>query len=235
MIVTRDSKHMGISSAERPQHRLATTTPDDLPTGVHRHSPAVGAAKGEHGRSIELAERGLVLARTWNIVEWVPTLHHTLGTSLRLSGRVDDAVVHGEQAVKDGRLAVYRVHLGDTYVAVGRIRDARQRAEEGIALAREQDDRRGEALAFRLFGDIAALSDPPNVASAEGYYQQALTVASELGLRPLMAHCHLSVARLYRRTGTREHAHEHLTTATTMYREMGMTYWLEKVEAEQKT
>ena len=39
-------------------------------------------------------------------------------------------------------------------------------------------------------------------------------------------------AKLYRRTGKREQAHEHLTLATTMYREMGMTYWLEKAEAE---
>jgi len=29
-------------------------------------------------------------------------------------------------------------------------------------------------------------------------------------------------------------ANEHLTTATTMYREMGMTFWLEKIETEQK-
>jgi hypothetical protein len=35
----------------------------------------------------------------------------------------------------------------------------------------------------------------------------------------------------YRRTDKREQAHEHLATATTMYREMGMTYWLEKAEA----
>jgi hypothetical protein len=27
-------------------------------------------------------------------------------------------------------------------------------------------------------------------------------------------------------------AQEHLTTAATMYREMGMTFWLEKTEAE---
>ena len=33
-------------------------------------------------------------------------------------------------------------------------------------------------------------------------------------------------------TGKSEQADEHLTTATTMYREMGMTYWLEKAEAE---
>jgi hypothetical protein len=50
--------------------------------------------------------------------------------------------------------------------------------------------------------------------------------------RPLVAHCHLGLAKLLRRTGKREEPHEHLTTATTMYREMNMTYWLEQAEAE---
>ena len=51
-------------------------------------------------------------------------------------------------------------------------------------------------------------------------------------MRPLVAHCHLGLGKLYRRTAKREQAQEHLTAATTMYREMGMTYWLEKAEAE---
>jgi hypothetical protein len=51
-------------------------------------------------------------------------------------------------------------------------------------------------------------------------------------MRPLVAHCHLGLGKLYRRTGKREQARDHLTTAATMYREMGMTYWLEKAEAE---
>jgi hypothetical protein len=59
-----------------------------------------------------------------------------------------------------------------------------------------------------------------------------MTLATELGMRPLIAHCHLGLGKLHRRTGKREQAQEHLTTATTMYREMGMTYWLEKAEAE---
>jgi hypothetical protein len=53
-----------------------------------------------------------------------------------------------------------------------------------------------------------------------------------VGMRPLVAHCHLGLGKLYRRTDKREQAQEHLATATTMYREMGMTYWLEKAEAE---
>jgi hypothetical protein len=45
-----------------------------------------------------------------------------------------------------------------------------------------------------------------------------------------VAYWHLSLGKLYRRTGKREQAQEHLSTATTMYREMGMTYWLERAE-----
>jgi hypothetical protein len=45
-------------------------------------------------------------------------------------------------------------------------------------------------------------------------------------------HCHLGLGKLYRRTRKREQAHEHLTTATTMYREMDMRFWLEQAEAE---
>jgi hypothetical protein len=53
-------------------------------------------------------------------------------------------------------------------------------------------------------------------------------------MRPLVAHCHLGLGKLYRRTGDRARATEHLATATAMYREMDMRFWLEKAEAEQK-
>ena len=46
-----------------------------------------------------------------------------------------------------------------------------------------------------------------------------------------MAHCHLGLRTLAGRTGDRAKAEAHLTTATAMYREMGMGFWLEKAEA----
>src|SRR5687767_5129164 len=66
---------------------------------------------------------------------------------------------------------------------------------------------------------------------ADGHYRAALALAEELGMRPLVAHCHFGLGKLYRRTGTREQAQEHVATAPTMYRDMGMTYWLEQAEA----
>jgi uncharacterized protein HemY len=55
---------------------------------------------------------------------------------------------------------------------------------------------------------------------------------SESRLWLLVAHCHLGLGQLYRRRGNHEEAQEHLTIATTMYREMDMTYWLEKAKTE---
>ena len=49
-------------------------------------------------------------------------------------------------------------------------------------------------------------------------------------MRPLVAHCHLGLGRLYGRTGKREQAKEQLTVATKMYREMAMSHWLGQAE-----
>jgi uncharacterized protein HemY len=50
-------------------------------------------------------------------------------------------------------------------------------------------------------------------------------------MRPLVAHCHLGLGRLYRQTGKRQQAQEHLEMASTMYREMDMPFWLAQAEA----
>jgi hypothetical protein len=47
-------------------------------------------------------------------------------------------------------------------------------------------------------------------------------------MRPLLAHCHLGLGTLYLRAGKCAEVHKHLTTATTMYDEMGMRFWLEQ-------
>ena len=64
--------------------------------------------------------------------------------------------------------------------------------------------------------------------------REALALADELGMRQIVAHCHLGLGKVYRRTGKREQAREHLTTAATMYRDMDMRFWLEKTGTELK-
>jgi hypothetical protein len=70
--------------------------------------------------------------------------------------------------------------------------------------------------------------------AAAAAYASGLDIAESLGMRPLVAHCHLGLAKLYRRTDKRDEAQEHLTIATTMYHEMDIRFWLEKAQAETK-
>jgi hypothetical protein len=39
-----------------------------------------------------------------------------------------------------------------------------------------------------------------------------MTLATELGMRPLVAHCHFGLGKLYRRTGKQDQGRHHLTT-----------------------
>src|SRR5204863_228447 len=78
---------------------------------------------------------------------------------------------------------------------------------------------------------IAVHADPPEVEQADRYYGQALALAEELGMRPLVAHCHLGFGTLYQRAGRLGEAQAELSAAAELYRMMEMTFWLEKAEA----
>jgi len=51
-------------------------------------------------------------------------------------------------------------------------------------------------------------------------------------MRPLQAHCHLALGKLYRRVGRLDEARAELATAVAMPREMGMAFWLPEAEQE---
>ena len=114
----------------------------------------------------------------------------------------------------------------------GRTDEAGRLGPQALELARARKSRGQEAWALHTLGEIAASREPLDTGAAEGLHREALALAVGLGMRPLVAHCHLGLGKLYRRTGKREQAHEHLTTATAMYREMEMRFWLEKAAAE---
>jgi tetratricopeptide (TPR) repeat protein len=123
-------------------------------------------------------------------------------------------------------------YLGEAHLLAGRRGDAAAVAQRALDLAQRQKERGNEAWVLRLLGGIALHADPPDLDPAEGHYTQALARADELGMRPLAAHCHLGLGKLFQHTGDRAKAAEHLTIAATMYREMDMGFWLEKAEAE---
>jgi tetratricopeptide (TPR) repeat protein len=122
--------------------------------------------------------------------------------------------------------------LGRACLLLGRLDEARRLGDRAVEFLPSQPGSAAHAL--HLLGDIATHPDRFDAERGEAHYRQALALAEPRGMRPLVAHCHLGLGKLSRRTGKRQQAKEHLTTATTMYREMGMRFWLEQAEAESK-
>jgi tetratricopeptide (TPR) repeat protein len=196
----------------------------------------LNSVRGDLSQAARLLERAIAQCRDWNITVTTPMVMASLGHVYAWSGRVREGVSWLQQALTAYESAGSRwfhslsvVQLGEAYLLAGQVEDARACADRAVTLARERGERGHEAWALRLLGEIASHHDRPDVATAEDHYSAAMALASELGMRPLVAHCHLGLGKLYRGTGDGAKAQDHLTTATTMFREMDMQFWLKQV------
>jgi class 3 adenylate cyclase/tetratricopeptide (TPR) repeat protein len=201
----------------------------------------VHAVKGEFDEAVPLLERALAMAREWNIRLLSPSCMGFLGYAYARSGRLEEGLAwlaKATTAFESGVATVFHslvtAHFGEACILAGRLQEAHRHAERALTLTRQRGERGDEAYALHLLGEIHSQETPPDGGGAEARYRQAMTLADELGMRPLVAHCHLGLGQLYSRADKRAQAHERLATATAMYRDMGMTYWLEKAEAEMR-
>jgi class 3 adenylate cyclase/tetratricopeptide (TPR) repeat protein len=199
----------------------------------------VHRARGDLDHATRLAAQGVEVSRDRDQPQALAEASVDLGYLYVLSGRVAEGVTLLEDALKAmeamGNIqwrTPLLTHLGEAYLLASRPKDAMSIAERGLALASERGHRGSEAWARRLLGEIVSCHDALHVATAEAHYGAAIALASELGMRPLVAHCHLGLSKLYRRTGKPRQAHDQHRDATALYHEMDMRYWLERAETE---
>jgi class 3 adenylate cyclase/tetratricopeptide (TPR) repeat protein len=207
-------------------------------TVAHSQLAWIHLMRRELEAAIPLFERGLELARAAEVRVSLPSLAVGLGHARLLAGRRDAGIALLEEVASEldaqprqFALALRITWLGEGYLLANQAERALEWAGQALEVARQHKERGIEAQALWLVGETFSRREPPDVEQAEGRYQEALALADELGLRPLVAHCHLGLGKLYRRTGRRHEAQEHLATATTLYREMDMRFWLEKAKA----
>jgi tetratricopeptide (TPR) repeat protein len=127
----------------------------------------------------------------------------------------------------------YGVLPAEAYLAAGLPEEAEAIAAQGLALATVDDARAYHVPLARIRAEALALQGKePRHDEALAEWGRLIDLSTELSMRPELAHCHLGLGALYRRTGDQAKAQEHFVTAATMYREMGMAFWLEKADGE---
>jgi class 3 adenylate cyclase/tetratricopeptide (TPR) repeat protein len=229
----------GIGSGEEGIHLAEADNDTQGLANTYANLGFLYLVRGDLAMATPLLERAVEVCRIRHVPVVFQAAASLLGYTYLNSGRVAQALELLEEAVgfSGGRRhndSLNIARLSEGYLRVGRIDAAVEHAQRALDLARQTNEKGGEAYALRVVGEIAAHKDPSAFGEAEDRYHQAIAVADELGMRPLIAQCHLGLGRLYRRMDNLEQAKRHLTTATSMMREMQMGLWLEQAEAELK-
>jgi DNA-binding SARP family transcriptional activator len=216
--------------------RLAEASRHAYTLGVAYHAAGVfRLMKGEWASAYEFIERELAALRTGSIVDEVPKALAISARALAYLGDADEALRRSRESERLLHARVERNRLVSAwpYYSLGRVyllchqpHEARSLAERAIDASSRRIDAVPDTL--QLLGDIAIHGDRFDPERAEPSYRRALVLAAPRGMQPLVAHCHDGLGMLYARMGKREQATEHLATATAMYRDMGMAFWLEQ-------
>jgi class 3 adenylate cyclase/tetratricopeptide (TPR) repeat protein len=228
----------GRRHGEEALHLATMEGRGDTPIIAHTWLGHVYLAQGDLEQAIRVLEQGLALCRASGNRDWLRPIVAGLGYASALQGRLAEGYALLEEGISESirtgglRGLAYRVAwLSEVCRLMGRSEEAWQHAHQALDLARQHKERADEALALHQLGTVHAHADSPAVAQAAAHYRQALALAEELGMRPLQAHCHHGLGRLYGQTGRGEEARAEVSAAIVLYRAMDMTFWLLQAEA----
>ena len=171
----------------------------------------------------------------------MPQIGSNLGYAHALAGRLNDAIPMMEKADEQSNLigrkagrALRLTWLGNASLLGRQFGAAREQAQRAVALARDAGERGYEAWALKLLGDVIQ-EESSNPSESLSHYAPSMALATELAMRPLQAHIHLSLGRLHHRENQIEQARTELSLALKSYLSMEMPIWTGAAEQELST
>jgi predicted ATPase len=200
----------------------------------------VALRQGDVETAVDHLRPSLEACREKALTVWEPIPSSLLGLTLALLGRkheglqlLEAGVALTERLDVRAYLALWTLHLAEGLLLSGEVERAATVAARALALAVDHRERGHEAWARWLQGEILARRDDGHP-EAEAAYRAALERATALGMRPLVARCHLGLGRLFRQAGARALAEEQLVEALSHFCEMEIATGARAVRDELK-
>jgi DNA-binding SARP family transcriptional activator/tetratricopeptide (TPR) repeat protein len=223
----------GVREAEHLSHALARSL-------AYAFRALPGLLRGDFDDAVLWAERSVRLSDDKDLTAMLPRAYSVWGAALAWSGRATEALPHLERSValqKRSAVHGFSVHLSQLYLRwaealrlAGRLQEALERGRTARDLAVEAGERANEARALYLLASLAADAEPASFEVASARYERPIALATALGMRPLLARCHLDVGTLPHSRADAPAGRGHLQTAVALFQEIDAPYWLEKAE-----
>jgi tetratricopeptide (TPR) repeat protein len=162
----------------------------------------------------------------------------SLGNVQILMGRYDLALQILVDAVRPENLNVSvvppvytKIAMAEALSLAGRNERAMDIAQEALNDSRERGELAFAAWALYVMAKIETHDHMNRMEQGTHRFREALDQAVELRMRPLQAHCRLSLGRLHLRNGRTEDARTEIEAAMELYLSMDMYLWVPKAEA----
>jgi tetratricopeptide (TPR) repeat protein len=179
-----------------------------------------------------LAEGVGDLFRLYVVKQWEGWARTMSGDPSRGRALFEEAIGLADQVGTTFQLGRCRAGLAACLLELGELEGAESACQAALRDAEQSGDRAGLAVARRTLAEALARRQPADPQAVEGAMQLAIQIQEEIGERPELARSYASYAALLRVRGDHARAGEFLEKATTMFREMGMAWDLERAERE---
>jgi tetratricopeptide (TPR) repeat protein len=193
--------------------------------------------KGDGGKAIAHLENGIKHCEETQFMTLLGLARQYLGWGYFLVGELGTAREQVEKGEAHNRAvglsivsSLYYWQMADICLEAGDWERARNYAEEGLQRAKSHGERDFEGSLSVCLGTALAKTEPSQSARAEELILQGIKIHGDLKLTVYCAHGYLNLGVLYADTGQKVKARRALKKARTMYREMGMDYYLARTE-----
>ena len=221
----------GIEIAEQAKNLFSTTFA----------YACVGAAYLLHGKldgATKMLEKALALCREANVLSAFSFTAANLGHAQSLLGHPDHALPIVAEAVRPQKISFSIVPsaypltaLAEAYRLQGDTEKAIQNAEEALSIFRQNGERGFAAWALYYLAKVQFDGGPEQVQQSTQSYRQAKEQAEELGMKPLLAHCHMGLGEAYAKKGLGKEACSEIVAGIELYRSMDMAFWIPQAES----
>jgi class 3 adenylate cyclase/tetratricopeptide (TPR) repeat protein len=191
----------------------------------------VALIRGDSAKAIRVFERLLELCRAHDLDAYASRIMAALGCAKARTGQVNEGLILVEQAVALDVSAENLITksfavtaLSEAALLAGDPAKALAFATQAVERTRSHGERSTEAYACWLLATIHS-THAIDLELAAGMFKSATTIASKLGLRPLLAHCQLGLGDLYLRLGSPTDASAHRGRGQRLLKELGIKAW----------
>ena len=186
---------------------------------------------GKLESALPLLEKGHELCRSSELQSMYSYTVGSLGYAYLLAKEPSRALALLEEGTKDNHLkaSFWPCHhltvLADAYRVTGKISLATQTVSRALELSDKREEHGFKAWAMLVMAEINDAAE--QLEEAKQWYHRTLKKASNLSMRPLVAHCHNGLAKSLHHLGKEKEAKFEKDKAIEIYNSLGITYWLQ--------